>query len=143
VTFKRWFESTLLPLPEVNRRLALELNGLTQPYPSPTGAHPLTGHRLPDLELQLPDGIVPVGELLRSGHFLALDLTGDDRFRDLSYQSAPVDVASGVPVRLPDALRSASALLIRPDAYIGWAGNGNISAETLDHQIRQWLCNAA
>lgn len=143
VTFKRWFESTLLPLPEVNRRLALELNGLTEPYPSPPGAHPLTGHRLPDLELQLPDGVVTAGELLRSGHFLVLDLTGDDRFRDLTYRSAPVDVVSGVPVRLPDALRSASALLIRPDAYVGWAGDGNIGAGTLDGQIRQWLSNAA
>jgi len=143
VTFKRWFESTLMPLPEVNRRLALELNGLTEPYPSPPGAHPATGHRLPDLEIQLPDGIVPVGELLRSGHFLALDLTGDDRFRELNYRSAPVDVVSGVPVRLPEALRSASALLIRPDSYVGWVGEGDIDAQALNNQIRQWLCHAA
>jgi 2-polyprenyl-6-methoxyphenol hydroxylase-like FAD-dependent oxidoreductase len=143
VIFKRWFESTLMPLPDVNRRLALELNGLTDPYPSPSGAHPVTGHRLPDLEIQLPDGIVPVGELLRSGHFLALDLTGDDRFRELNYSSAPVDVVSGVPVRLPEALRSASALLIRPDSYVGWVGEGDIDVQALDSQIRQWLCHAA
>jgi 2-polyprenyl-6-methoxyphenol hydroxylase-like FAD-dependent oxidoreductase len=139
VTFKRWFESTLLPLPEVNRRLALELNGLTERYPSPPGAHPLAGHRVPDLEIQLTDGIVPIGQLLRSGHFLVLDLTGDDRCHELTYRSAPVDVVSGVPARLPEALRSASTLLIRPDAYVGWVGEGDIDVPALDNQIRQWL----
>lgn len=64
MTYKRWFETTLLPVPEANRTLALELNGLTEPYPAPDGAHFTTGARTPDLEIQTSRGIVTIGELL-------------------------------------------------------------------------------
>lgn len=142
VTFKRWFESTILPMPEVNRRMALELNGLTEPYPAPPGSHPMTGQRLPDLELQLPDRIVAVGELLRTPRFLAIDLSGDDRLRGLQYASAPVDVVSGVPVRLPDSLRSVSTLLVRPDAYLAWVGQGPADESGVRTEIGRLLEHA-
>lgn len=142
VTFKRWFESTILPMPEVNRRMALELNGLTEPYPAPPGSHPMTGQRLPDLELQLPDRIVAVGELLRTPRFLAIDLSGDDRLRGPQYASAPVDVVSGVPVRLPDSLRSVSTLLVRPDAYLAWVGQGPADESGVRTEIGRLLEHA-
>jgi len=41
VAFKRMFEQQPAAAAEVNRRIALELNGLTRPYPSPPGSHPL------------------------------------------------------------------------------------------------------
>ncbi len=142
VTFKRWFESVLLPIPEVNRRLGLELNGLTECYPSPAGSHPATGGRVPDLELQMPGRIVPIGELLRSQHLVALDLTGDDRLAALRYQKAPVDVLSAVPVRLPDALLGVTTVLIRPDGYIAWASSGQPGASDVAGQVEHWLAHA-
>lgn len=146
MVFKRWFESTLLPMPEVNRRLALELNGLAEPYPSPTGTDtdtdPMTGRRVPDLEIQHTTGIVTVSELLRTGHMLVLDLTGDGRLTDLTYSSAPVDVVSGVPVRLSESLQSATTLIIRPDAYLAWIGHGPQKTATVRTEIERWLAHA-
>ena len=141
VAYKRWFESALMPMPDVNRRLALELNGLTEPYPSTRGSGPMTGERVPDLQIQLAHGIVTVGELLRTQHFLVLDLTGDDRFHNLAYRSAPIDVVSGVPIWLPEALRSATTLLIRPDAYLAWVGHGG-DESAVRSEIGRWLEHA-
>jgi 2-polyprenyl-6-methoxyphenol hydroxylase-like FAD-dependent oxidoreductase len=143
VTYKRWFESEIMPLPEVNRRLALELNGLSEPYPHAEGSHELTGHRVPDLEIRLPSGVVTMGELLRRQHFVVLDLTGDDRLADLAYSSAPVDVVSGVPLRVPDALRSATAVIVRPDAYIAWVGTAGHDVADVRREISRWLAHAA
>ena len=142
VAFKRWFEATLMPMPEVNRRLALELNGLAEPYPSPAGADTMTGQRAPDLEIQRTDGIATISELLRTQHLLVLDLTGDGRLSELAYDSAPVDVVSGVPIRLPESLRSASTLLVRPDAYLAWVGHGEQDTATVRGEIARWLDHA-
>lgn len=139
MTYKRWFESAIMPVPEVNRRLALELNGLVEPYPSHAGAGPMAGERVPDLEIQTGDGIVTIGELLRTQHLVVLDLTGDSRLSELAYTSAPVDVVSGVPVRLPEPLRAASTLLIRPDAYIAWTGCGDRGVPAVREEISRWL----
>ena len=102
----------------------------------------MTGERVPDLQIQLPHGIGTVGELLRTQHFLALDLTGEDRLHNLHYQSAPIDVVSGVPVQLPEALRSATTLLIRPDAYLAWVGQGDHDEPAVRSEIGRWLEHA-
>ena len=142
IAFKRWFESTVMPVPEVDRRLALELNGLTEPYPGPPGSHPMTGQRLPHLELQLPEGIVAVADLLHSQRFLAVDLTGDGRLEGLRYLSAPVDVVTAVPVRRPEALRSATSLLVRPDSYLAWVGQGGDDGPPVRAEIARWMEHA-
>lgn len=144
---KRWFESTILPMPEVNRRLALELNGLATPYRSPEGAGPLAGYRLPDIEFQLPGRVTTSAELLRDQRMLALDLTGGDRLRELVYEKAPVTVASAVPVRAPEPLNTATAVLVRPDGYVAWSSDRHDieSAELrgeIEQRIRQWLAFA-
>jgi 2-polyprenyl-6-methoxyphenol hydroxylase-like FAD-dependent oxidoreductase len=66
IAFKRTFERDIMPLPQVNRQLALELNGLTTPYPRLPGDHPLVGvpslrpESLRDVKALLvrPDGYV-------------------------------------------------------------------------------------
>lgn len=66
VEFKRMFSRHFMPLPDVSRRLAFELNGLTFPYQSVSGSHPLTGDRVPDVDLLTTDGTrTRIGELLR------------------------------------------------------------------------------
>lgn len=136
---KRWFESTILPLPDVNRRLALELNGLAVPYAALDRSHSMVGERMPDLEIRLPDGVTTVGALLRSHHFVVLDLTGEERLTELKYADAPVDVASGVPTSLPDRLRTATTILVRPDGYVGWVDTGRSDSEQVRNEVGQWL----
>lgn len=140
---KEWFESTILPIPEVNRRLALELNGLATPYPSSIEAGPLAGHRLPDVEFQLADRLVTAAELLRAQRMLALDLTGGDRFDGLSYEKAPVTVRAAVPVRAPEPLATATAVLVRPDGYVAWSSDRqDVGPADLRREVERWLACA-
>ncbi|MEU9336523.1 FAD-dependent monooxygenase [Streptomyces sp. NPDC048290] len=142
VTFKRWFESAVMPHPAINRCLGLELNGLALTYPTPPGAGPLAGRRMPDLDIQLPGHLTTVGTLLRDQRLLVLDLTGDDRLRGLEYTTAPVDVVSGVPVRLPEELRSATTVLVRPDAYVARTWEGGEQTADVRTEVRRWLAHA-
>jgi 2-polyprenyl-6-methoxyphenol hydroxylase-like FAD-dependent oxidoreductase len=121
IALKRMFQTHLLPLPEVNRRIALELNGLTFPYPSPPGSHPLTGHRAPDLELVTRDGVRRLGELLRDQRFLLVDCTGGDGYAWVDTAGLPLRTVSGAAVLTGPQLRPIQSLLIRPDAYVAWA----------------------
>jgi len=121
VTFRRMFQEKLMPMPEVNRWLGLELNGLTTRYAAPEGSHPLVGHRVPDMELHTRDGLTRLGELLRGMDFLLIDCTGGTRFTDVKYSTAPVRTVSGVPTLCPPDLAGVTALLVRPDGYVAWA----------------------
>ncbi|WP_112241786.1 FAD-dependent monooxygenase [Kribbella monticola] len=61
----------LMKLPSANKWLAGLVSGLGVRYEQP-GEHPLTGQRMPDLEL----GTTSVAELLRPGRHLRLELSG-------------------------------------------------------------------
>jgi 2-polyprenyl-6-methoxyphenol hydroxylase-like FAD-dependent oxidoreductase len=141
MSFKRWFEATLMPIPEVNRRLALELNGIAEPYPRDPDAEPCVGFPVPDVEIHHADGVSTIGQLLRTGHFVLLDLTGNDRFHGLLPGDTPVDVVSGVPVRPPERIGDATALLVRPDGYVAWSGTGHDDPDNARNALCQWLTN--
>ena len=124
IAFKRMFQREVMPLPETNRALALQLNGLTEPYESLEGDHPLTGQRAPELVLQMRNGIVRLGELLRDQEIVLIDLTGNASFDHLDFGSAPVAAISGVLSSTPAVLSGVTSLLVRPDSYIGWVATG-------------------
>jgi 2-polyprenyl-6-methoxyphenol hydroxylase-like FAD-dependent oxidoreductase len=139
IAFKRMFERDLMPLPDVNRRLALELNGLTTDYPTEPGSHRLAGRRVVDVELQTPEGLTRIGELLRGMEFLLVDLTGEDPYRDAKYGTAPVQVVSAVPTLCPAELRGVGSLLVRPDGYVAWAEDGLGDTARADAAVERWL----
>ena len=139
VALKRMFQTHLLPLPEVNRRIALELNGLTFPYPSPIGSHSLTGHRAPDLELVTRDGVRRLGELLRDQRFLLVDCTGGDSYAGVDTARLPLRTVSGAAVLTSPELRSIQSLLIRPDAYVAWADEQTPSPGRAAEEIKRWI----
>jgi 2-polyprenyl-6-methoxyphenol hydroxylase-like FAD-dependent oxidoreductase len=96
--------------PFIAERIAGALSGLSISYPSPRGAHPLAGERVPDW--QLADGR-RLYEALRDGRFL---LVGS--------HPIPADIASGYGDRVDTtntAYPPGIIALIRPDAYIAWA----------------------
>ncbi|WP_407675463.1 FAD-dependent monooxygenase [Peterkaempfera griseoplana] len=112
----------LLRLPDANRHIAGLMSGLSLSYPLP-GDHPLTGRRIPDADLVTEGGPVRLSALLGSGHAVLLDLAG------------------GLPagLRLPprvDLVRAtcaedlgAAVLLVRPDGYVCWAGDGSAARD--------------
>lgn len=121
VALKRWFQRTLLPIPEVNRQLALDLNGLAFPYPSAPDSHPMTGHRCPDLDLQTDAGLHRMGELLRKRACVLIDCTGAQTYASMEDTVPLLRTYSGHVVPTPPELQGVRSLLIRPDGYIAWA----------------------
>jgi 2-polyprenyl-6-methoxyphenol hydroxylase-like FAD-dependent oxidoreductase len=137
---KREFENRLLPLAEVNRKIGLELNGVEHPYPCAPGAHPLTGFRVPDLDLLLLNGrVTRIGELLRDQKFLLLDLSGTAAFAALEIGDAPVNVIEAFAGRRAPEHVKIKALLIRPDAYVAWATDTAPTASLAWKALSAWL----
>lgn len=139
VAFKRMFQRDLMPIPEVNRRLALELNGLTEPYSTRPLTHPLTGRPTPDLLLQTRTGLTRLGAELRTQDLLLIDCTGDDAFAPLTFGRASVRTLAGVPTGAPEVMRGVTGLLVRPDGYVGWASTAPPSPGDAEAQVRSWL----
>src|SRR5699024_9812338 len=85
-----------------------------------SGAHPLVGGWLPDLVLHTADGPVRVAELTRTGRPLLIDLTED---------AAPADAVAPWRDRIDVVCargadpEGATALLVRPDGHVAWAGD--------------------
>lgn len=109
----------LMELPAVNRRLAGMVSGLDVRYDLP-GGHPLVGAFLPDLDLAATDGAGPsrVGELLRDGRAVVLELTGGQDYAEAAAPWRPrvrhVAAVGGGP-------HDPAALAIRPDGHVCWA----------------------
>lgn len=132
------FEKELLPLPDLNRQLGLELSGLTFPYET-ISKHALAGRRAPDADLILEDGTLSrIGALLRKQRSVLLDLSGAYAFADLNLGTAPVDVVVAQGVNLGSELQSVKALLIRPDAYVAWASDETPSSEEAVAAVAEW-----
>lgn len=139
MAFKQTFKDNILPVPEVNSRIAHELNGLSFPYPRPPESDPIVGHRIPDVDLMTETGAFRIGELLRQQQFLLIDLTGNKAFADISPGDLPVRAISGVPVLVPPSLMGVTALLVRPDTYVGWASRESPSLSDARAALAHWF----
>lgn len=135
------FEKNLLPLPQLNYRLGLELSGLAAPYPAGPDPHPLAGYRVFDADLILPaEGkLVRLAELLRDQKCVLLDLSGASAFSKLDLGSAPVKIVEAQGVRLPQGMQALKAMLVRPDAYVEWATDETPSPAKARAAIGRWF----
>lgn len=120
--------SELLAMDEPRRRIAAEMSGLDVHYDLGEG-HALLGRRMPDLDLTLADGPRRLFSLLHEARPLLLDFGTPggfdmapwaDRVRavDARYAGAWILPVIG-PVSAP------SAVLVRPDGYVAWVGEGS------------------
>ncbi|MGD9941753.1 MAG: FAD-dependent monooxygenase [Burkholderiaceae bacterium] len=143
VALKRYMASEIVPLPDVQRRLVLELCGLEQPYPTAPGSHRLAGQRAPDLDLvTLAGRATSITELLRERRFVLLDLEADrPSVGALETGRLPVDVVKARAGRLPASLQGVKRLLVRPDAYVAWADDGAAAdaSGAASLQLNGWL----
>jgi 3-(3-hydroxy-phenyl)propionate hydroxylase len=132
--------SELASMEEPRRHIAALMTGLDIHYDLGEG-HPLLGRRMPDLELTTPDGALRVYELLHDARPLLLNLGAP----------ASLDIAGWADrVRLIDAsypgewelpvigvVSAPTAVLIRPDGYVGWVGSG--AQQGLPEALTTWF----
>jgi 2-polyprenyl-6-methoxyphenol hydroxylase-like FAD-dependent oxidoreductase len=103
----------LFSVPAIGRQVRLRISGIGIRYARPRGAHPLVGTRAPDVTAD--DG-TRLYEALRRGRFVL---------------AAPPGSAPAVPGVTPlDVLGAATAVLVRPDGYVAWAGRTPDGLET-------------
>jgi 2-polyprenyl-6-methoxyphenol hydroxylase-like FAD-dependent oxidoreductase len=121
--------SDLLKMDEPRKRYAAMMSGLDIHYDLGTG-HPLLGRRMPDLDVITEGGPRRAFTLLHDARPLLLNL-GDPNALDVA--SSPwADRVKRIDARyaglweLPvlGAVAAPAAVLIRPDGYVAWVGDG-------------------
>jgi Aromatic-ring hydroxylase, C-terminal len=119
--------SELASMDEPRKRLAGLISGLDIHY-DPGEGHPLLGRRMPDLDLITADGPLRVFELLHDARPLLLNLGqpadfGITRWAD---RVQLIDASYKGEWELPvlGVVSAPTALLIRPDGYVAWVGDG-------------------
>jgi 2-polyprenyl-6-methoxyphenol hydroxylase-like FAD-dependent oxidoreductase len=119
--------SELLQMDEPRRRYAAMMSGLDIHYDLGEG-HPLLGRRVPDLELSTERGPARVFALLHAARPVLLNLAERGAF-DIAPWDARVrvfDARADGKWELPvlGAVPAPAAVLIRPDGYVAWVGDG-------------------
>ena len=119
--------SELVGMDEPRRRFAAMMSGLDIHYDLGEG-HPLLGRRMPDLDLVTPGGAVRVFTLLHDAHPVLLNLGKPWGF-DISpwaHGVLAIDAQYAGAWELPalGQVAAPAAVLIRPDGYIAWVGDG-------------------
>jgi 3-(3-hydroxy-phenyl)propionate hydroxylase len=119
--------SELAIMEEPRKRLAGIISGLDIHYDLGEG-HPLLGRRMPDLDLVTADGPLRVFTLLHDAKPVLLNL-GEPGGFDIAPWADRVKLIEAEyvgPWELPvlGAVTAPTAVLIRPDGYVAWVGDG-------------------
>jgi len=103
--------------------------------------HPLLGRRVPDLDLVTAHGTRRVFDFLHEARPMLLDF-GEPAAVDISPWAARVqliDAAYDGEWELPviGAVKAPTALLVRPDGYLAWVGEG--TTDGLTDALTTWF----
>src|SRR2546423_554830 len=119
--------SELLTMDEPRKRFAAMMSGLGIHYDLGDG-HPLLGRRMPDLELVTANGPLRVFTLLHSARPVLLNLAEAGGFDITPWADRVqlIDATYDGVWELPalGVVASPTAVLIRPDGYVAWVGEG-------------------
>ena len=119
--------SELAKMDEPRKMLCGIISGLDIHYDLGEG-HPLLGRRMPDLDLVTPDGPLRVFTLLHDARPLLLNL-GEPGSFDITpwadrVQLVDAEFVGQWELPLLGAVTAPTAVLIRPDGYVAWVGDG-------------------
>ncbi|MEV5178057.1 FAD-dependent monooxygenase [Streptomyces flaveolus] len=107
--------------PEFSRYLAESVSALSVAYPPVTAdAHPLVGHRAPDLRFSQGTGLL---SLLQPGRYVLLDLSGGRAATAAQAVTGVREPVVHVGTLAEDRAdwRDIRAALVRPDGHVAWA----------------------
>jgi hypothetical protein len=132
--------SDLASMDEPRKRLAGIVSGLDVHYDLGEG-HALLGRRMPDLDLETADGPLRVFELLHEARPVLLNLGEPGSLARIPRPERVqlIDAKHDGPWELPvlGAVSAPTAVLIRPDGYAAWVGEGTDSG--LREAIVRWF----
>ena len=120
------YVSEFLGMEGPRRRMAAEMSGLDVRYDCGEG-HPVLGRRMPDLDLMTAGGPIRVFDLLHQARPLLLNL-GEPGRVDIAPWADRVrlldaDAPGDWTLPVLGAVPAPSAVLVRPDGYVAWAGD--------------------
>jgi hypothetical protein len=117
----------LLGMDEPRKRFAAKMTGLDIHYDLGEG-HPLLGRRMPDLDLITANGPLRVFTLLYDAQPVLLNLgePGGFDITPWAHRVLAIDAKYAGDWELPvlGQVAAPAAVLIRPDGYIAWVGDG-------------------
>lgn len=126
----REFMSELLALEEPRKQFAGMMSGLEIHYDLGEG-HPLLGRRMPDLDLVTAKGPLRVFTLLHDARPALLNFgqPGDLEITQWVDRVQVIDASFAGTWELPvrGEVSAPAAVLIRPDGYVAWVGDGTDS----------------
>ncbi|WP_438356717.1 FAD-dependent monooxygenase [Mycobacteroides abscessus] len=134
--------SDLLTLDMPRRRIAAMMSGLDIHYDLGPG-HPLLGRRMPDLEVRTAQGPRCVFTLLHEGRGVLLNLgtpiTGASGWshRVDVVEAEYLDAEGTFELPVIGMVEAPHAVLIRPDGYVAWVGNGTTAG--LNGALQRWF----
>jgi 3-(3-hydroxy-phenyl)propionate hydroxylase len=131
------FVAEMLAMDEPRKRFGAMIAGLDIRYDQ-GGGHPLVGRRMPDLDIVTAAGPTRVYALLHDARPALLDL-GMRVAIDAGGRVKRVDATSDGVCELPvaGAVPMPDAVLVRPDGYVAWAGDGGVQG--LRDALRRWF----
>jgi len=130
----------VVSMDEPSKHLAGRFSGLDIHYDLGEG-HPLLGRRMPDLDVVTTDGVVRVFALLHDARPVLLNFAEPgglgvagwaDRIR-----LTEADYAGAWELPVLGAVTAPAAVLIRPDGYVAWLGDGTDAG--LADALTTWL----
>ena len=119
--------SELASMDEPRKRLTGLISGLDIHYDLGEG-HPLLGRRMPDLDLVAPQGPLRVFSLLHDARPVLVNLGEPGGFDITQWadrvQQIDADYVGPWDLPVLGAVTAPTAVLIRPDGYVAWVGEG-------------------
>ncbi|HYQ31383.1 MAG TPA: FAD-dependent monooxygenase [Polyangiaceae bacterium] len=132
--------SELLQLTEARKHYAAIMSGLDIHYDLGAG-HPLLGRRMPDLELETATGPRQTFTLLHRGRAVLLDLAEPGTLDIAPWadrvQRFEARYRGSWELPVIGAVTAPSAVLIRPDGYVAWVGQGSVDG--LQDALSAWF----